>query len=83
MPQGKALNYDEVFRQSSPTNTTVYIGGTSTSDETVIRDVLATIFIFGYKTLCLQTWCGEFVYYFSKVVLNEVIPLRNGIRSVS
>eukprot|EP00088_Acartia_fossae_P049890 TRINITY_DN5533_c0_g1_i1.p1 TRINITY_DN5533_c0_g1~~TRINITY_DN5533_c0_g1_i1.p1 ORF type:complete len:306 (+),score=64.00 TRINITY_DN5533_c0_g1_i1:116-1033(+) len=38
VPQGKALNYDEVFRQSSPTNTTVYIGGTSTSDETVIRE---------------------------------------------
>jgi len=35
---GKALNYDEVFRQSSATNTTVYIGGTTSSDEIVIRE---------------------------------------------
>jgi len=35
---GKALNYDEVFRQSSPTNCTVYVGGTTTGDETVIRE---------------------------------------------
>ena len=36
---GKALNYDEVFRQSSATNTTVYIGGTTSSDEIVIRQL--------------------------------------------
>lgn len=35
---GKALNYDEVFKQSSPTNCTVYIGGTTTADDTVIRE---------------------------------------------
>jgi len=35
---GKALNYDEVFRQSSPTNTTVYVGGTTSADEHIIRD---------------------------------------------
>ena len=42
---GKSLNYDEVFRQSSPTNTTVYIGGTTSSDETVIRHSRLFIFI--------------------------------------
>jgi len=35
---GKALNYDEVFRQSSSSNTTVYIGGTTSADEHIIRD---------------------------------------------
>lgn len=35
---GKSLNYDEVFRQSSPTNCTVYVGGTTTGDETVLRE---------------------------------------------
>lgn len=38
IPMGKGLNYDEVFKQSSTTNTTVYIGGTTTSDEVTIRE---------------------------------------------
>ena len=35
---GKSLNYDEVFRQASPTNYTVYVGGTTSGDEAVIRE---------------------------------------------
>jgi hypothetical protein len=35
---GKTLNYDEVFRQASPTNFTVYVGGTTSGDESVLRE---------------------------------------------
>jgi hypothetical protein len=35
---GRTLNYDEVFKQASPTNYTVYVGGTTSGDESVIRE---------------------------------------------
>lgn len=35
---GRTLNYDEVFRQASASNFTVYVGGTTTADENIIRE---------------------------------------------
>jgi RNA recognition motif-containing protein len=43
---GKSLNYDEVFRQSSPNNYTVYVGGTTTGDEEVIREAFKVSFLY-------------------------------------
>ena len=40
---GKALNYDEVFRQSSSSNTTVYVGGTTNGDDTILRQCIIRI----------------------------------------
>ncbi len=43
---GKSLNYDEVFRQASATNFTVYVGGTTTGDETIIREAFKVLVSF-------------------------------------